>query len=130
MESMPDHLHIFLSAPPTVAPTEIVMKLKSITANKVFAAFPNLKKSYFWGSGLWSRGYYIGTAGNITHEGSLLKLSNRRGTPGTRWVGCHPDCERKRTAPGPPDPAPPLAGAASCPEGTMESTAARRGLKV
>jgi putative transposase len=51
MEVMPDHLHIFLSAPPTVAPTAIVTKLKSITANKVFAAFPNLKKSYFWGSG-------------------------------------------------------------------------------
>jgi len=33
METMPDHLHIFLSAPPTVAPTEIVRKLKSITAN-------------------------------------------------------------------------------------------------
>ncbi|MEW6245063.1 MAG: transposase [Bacillota bacterium] len=24
MEAMPDHLHVFLSAPPTVAPTEIV----------------------------------------------------------------------------------------------------------
>jgi putative transposase len=43
MEAMPDHPHIFLSAPPTVAPTEIVTKLKSITANKVFAAFPNLE---------------------------------------------------------------------------------------
>jgi REP element-mobilizing transposase RayT len=66
MEVMPDHLHIFLSVPPTIAPTEAVTKLKSITANKVFAAFPNLKKSYFWGSGLWSRGYYIGTAGNVS----------------------------------------------------------------
>jgi hypothetical protein len=49
MEVMPDHLHIFLSAPPTIAPTEIVRKLKSITANKVFAIFPKLKKKYFWG---------------------------------------------------------------------------------
>lgn len=54
METMPDHLHIFLSAPPTVAPTEIVRKLKSITANKIFSIFPWLKKSYFWGSGLCS----------------------------------------------------------------------------
>jgi putative transposase len=51
MEVMPDHLHIFLSAPPTIAPTEIVRKIKSITANKVFATFPRLKKKYFWGSG-------------------------------------------------------------------------------
>jgi REP element-mobilizing transposase RayT len=68
METMPDHVHIFLSAPPTVAPTEIVRKLKSITANRIFAAIDWLKKKYFWGSGLWSRGYYIGTAGNVSAE--------------------------------------------------------------
>jgi putative transposase len=45
METMPDHVHIFLSAPPTVAPTEIVRKLKSITANRIFAAIDWLKKS-------------------------------------------------------------------------------------
>ena len=68
METMPDHVHIFLSAPPTVAPTEIVRTLKSITTNKVFCSIPSLKKRYFWGSGLWSRGYYIGTAGNVSAE--------------------------------------------------------------
>jgi len=67
METRPDHLHIFLSAPPTVAPTEIVKRPKSITANRIFAAFPGLKRTYFWGSGFWSRGYYIGTA--VPHEG-------------------------------------------------------------
>ncbi|SFG28341.1 Transposase IS200 like [Desulfotomaculum arcticum] len=65
---MLDHLHIFLSAPPTVAPTDIVRKTKSITANKIFATFPGLKKKNFWGSGMWSRGYYIGTAGNVSAE--------------------------------------------------------------
>ncbi|MEW6242793.1 MAG: transposase [Bacillota bacterium] len=55
MEAMPDHLHVFLSAPPTVVPTEIVRCLKSISANRVFTTFPGLKKKYFWGSGLWSR---------------------------------------------------------------------------
>jgi REP element-mobilizing transposase RayT len=68
MEVMPDHLPIFFSAPPTIAATEIVRKLKNSTANKVFAIFPKLKKKYFWGSGLWSRGYYIGTAGNVSAE--------------------------------------------------------------
>ena len=65
---MPDHVHIFLSAPPTVAPTEIVRTIKSVTANRVFSVIPSLKKKYFWGSGLWSRGYYIGTAGNVSAE--------------------------------------------------------------
>jgi REP element-mobilizing transposase RayT len=68
METMPYHVHIFLSAPPTVAPTEIVRTIKSITANRIFSVIPSLKKRYFWGSGLWSRGYYIGTAGNVSAE--------------------------------------------------------------
>ena len=68
METMPDHVHIFLSARPAIAPTEIVRTMKSVTANKVFRSIPSLKKRYFWGSGLWSRGYYIGTAGNVSTE--------------------------------------------------------------
>jgi REP element-mobilizing transposase RayT len=51
-----------------VAPTSIVRKIKSITANKIFATFPGLKKKHFWGSGMWSRGYYVGTAGNVSAE--------------------------------------------------------------
>ena len=67
-EIMPDHIHLFVSAPPTIAPTEIVKTLKSVSAYWIFKAFPNLKKSKFWGSGLWSKGYYIGTAGAVSSE--------------------------------------------------------------
>lgn len=65
---MPDHIHLFISAPPTIAPTEIVKILKSVSANEIFKAFPNLKKTKFWASGLWSKGYYIGTAGAVSSE--------------------------------------------------------------
>ncbi|HUW66324.1 MAG TPA: IS200/IS605 family transposase [Spirochaetia bacterium] len=68
METMPDHVHILLSAPPVVAPTEIVRIIKSVTANKVFSVIPFLKRKHFWGSGFWSKGYYIGTAGNVSAE--------------------------------------------------------------
>jgi len=81
METMPDHIHIFLSAPPTVAPAEIVRILKSITANKIFAAVPWLKKKYFWGSGLWSRGYYIGTAGNVSAETIRKYIEDQKSSP-------------------------------------------------
>ncbi|MCL6479969.1 MAG: IS200/IS605 family transposase [Peptococcaceae bacterium] len=79
METMPDHLHIFLSAPPTVAPTDIVKILKSITANTIFRTFPALKRKYFWGSGLWSRGYYIGTAGSVSAETIKRYIENQKG---------------------------------------------------
>lgn len=65
---MPNHIHLFISAPPTIAPTELVKILKSVSANEMFKAFPSLKKNKLWGSGLWSKGYYIGTAGAVSSE--------------------------------------------------------------
>ncbi len=56
LEVMPDHVHLFLSAPPTTAPMVIGKTLKSILALDVFRTFPALKRRHFWGSGLWSDG--------------------------------------------------------------------------
>ena len=67
-EIMPDHIYLFISAPPTIAPTELVKIIKSVSSNKMFKAFPSLKKNKFWGSGLWSKGYYIGTARAVSSE--------------------------------------------------------------
>ena len=52
---MPNHIHLFISAPPTIAPTELVKILKSVSTNEMFKAFPSLKKNKFLGSGLWSK---------------------------------------------------------------------------
>ena len=59
---------LFVFAPPTIASVDIVRKLKSISANWIFQGFPTLKQNKFWGIGLWSRGYYIGTAGTVSAE--------------------------------------------------------------
>ena len=68
IEVMPDHIHLFISTPPTEAPTTVIRVLKSITAIATFEKFPLLKKRAFWGSGLWSKGYYVGTAGTVTAQ--------------------------------------------------------------
>jgi putative transposase len=39
-----DHVHLFLSAPPSVAPSQIAHTLKGMTARKVFQHFPEVKK--------------------------------------------------------------------------------------
>jgi len=95
METMPDHLHIFLSAPPVVAPAEIVKTLKSITANTVFKTFPRLKRKYFWGSGRWSRGYYIGTAGNVSVQTIKRYIENQKGGASA----CHVTKRQKKSRP-------------------------------
>jgi len=50
----PDHVHLFLSAPPSVAPSEIAHQVKGATAGRVFQRFPEVKKQR-WGSAFWSR---------------------------------------------------------------------------
>jgi len=66
MELMPDHIHIFVSAPPKVSPLGIASTLKSILTVDIFRRFPTLKQKYFWGSGLFSRGCYYGSAGTVS----------------------------------------------------------------
>jgi len=43
-----DHVHILVSSPPELAPSEIMRRIKGRTASKLFEEFPHLKKKY-WG---------------------------------------------------------------------------------
>ena len=52
MEIMPDHVHLFISAPPRYAPSEIMKLIKGYTARELFREFPELKKSSGGNSGL------------------------------------------------------------------------------
>lgn len=47
LEVMPYHIHLFISASPTIAPTNIVKILKNVSANEILKSFPNLNKSNF-----------------------------------------------------------------------------------
>lgn len=62
-----DHVHILISAPPTMSPSEIMRRIKGRTASKLFEEFPALKKRY-WGRHFWARGYFCATAGQVTDE--------------------------------------------------------------
>ena len=63
-----NHIHIFCGAHPSMAPMRIMSIIKSITAIKIFEAFPKLKKKELWGGSFWSTGKYIGTVGEATNE--------------------------------------------------------------
>lgn len=68
LEVMPDHIHIFVDAPQTVAPCDIARTLKSISAIEMFKAFPDLKRFYAKAGKLWSDGYFISTVGKISED--------------------------------------------------------------
>ena len=68
MEIMPDHIHIFISTKPTVAPSDVVRTLKSISAIELFKQYPDLKKFYSRCGSLWSKGYFASSIGNVSEE--------------------------------------------------------------
>ena len=68
MEVMPDHIHLFIDAPQTVAPCDIVRTLKSVSTIEMFQAFPKLKKFYARCGSLWQTGYFISTIGQASEE--------------------------------------------------------------
>ena len=62
-----DHVHILVSAPPTMAPSEIMRRIKGRTSSKLFEDFPHLRKR-FWGRHFWARGYFCASSGQVTDE--------------------------------------------------------------
>lgn len=66
-QSMPDHIHVFLSVTPFERPVDIVKILKGVTSKQLFASHPELRDVLKYGH-LWSPSYYIGTAGHVSAE--------------------------------------------------------------
>ncbi len=52
-----DHIHLLLSSPPSMAPSEIMRRIKGRSSTKLFESFPDLKRRY-WGRHFWARGYF------------------------------------------------------------------------
>lgn len=60
-----DHVHLLVSAPPTVSASNIMKRVKGRSSTKLFQEYPLLKKRY-WGQHFWARGYFCVTAGELT----------------------------------------------------------------
>ena len=67
LEIQPDHIHLFVTIPPSLPVADAVKILKGSTARKLFAAFPELKNQLYGGH-LWSPSYYVGTAGTVSAQ--------------------------------------------------------------
>ena len=63
----PDHVHVLISAPPSLAPAKIVQYLKGRSSHKLQMEYETLSKRY-WGQHLWARGYFCATVGTVTDE--------------------------------------------------------------
>ena len=64
LEGLPEHVHLFVTAPPTLAPDQIMFWVKGYTARVLrqeFAALLNMPS-------LWARAYFRATVGNLSSE--------------------------------------------------------------
>ena len=76
LEVMPDHVHLFITAPPSEAPQHYVNQFKGYTSRILRQEFPELKRKL---PCLWSRSYYIGAAGTVTEDVVKRYIENQKG---------------------------------------------------
>ena len=62
-----DHVHFLLQGIPSMSPSQIIQKIKSISARYLFDEHPEIKK-ILWGGALWTSGYYVNTVGQYGNE--------------------------------------------------------------
>lgn len=74
-EIMPDHVHIFVKANPTLAPHYIVQQLKGYSSRILRKEFPKLKSRL---PTLWTRSYYCESIGHISEETVKKYIENQK----------------------------------------------------
>jgi len=67
-----NHVHFLIQTVPNSRFSEIVKKIKSITAKQIFLRHPEVK-TFLWGGKFWSAGYYANTVGQY---GNLDMITN------------------------------------------------------
>ena len=63
----PDHVHILVSAPPSLSASKLIQYIKGRSSRKLQQEFPDLRRR-FWGQHLWGRGYFCATVGAVDEE--------------------------------------------------------------
>ena len=73
----PDHIHLFVSAPPRLSPANIVNIFKGFTGRRLRQEFPSLLKHHR--ERVWTRTYYVGTAGSVSLETIQAYIQQQEG---------------------------------------------------
>ena len=60
LEVMPDHVHMMISFPPKLAPSDVVKSLKGTSAREWFKLYPETKEE-LWRGHLWTGSFFMST---------------------------------------------------------------------
>ncbi len=75
LEIMPDHVHLFLEAKPSYAPSVIIKRIKGRLSHHLRKEFPELLKL----PTLWTPSYFCATTGNASTETVKKYIESQRG---------------------------------------------------
>lgn len=75
LEMMPDQAHLFVSAPPILAPQLLANQFKGYTSRNLRGEFPPLKGRL---PSLRGRSYYVGSAGHVSAETIQRYITDQR----------------------------------------------------
>ena len=67
-----NHIHFLIQGIPNMSVTEMVAKIKSITARGIFKKHPEIKQM-LWGGNFWTSGFYANTVGQYSNESMIKK---------------------------------------------------------
>ena len=67
VQVMPDHVHLFIECPPTIAVSKALQLFKGRSAHELFVQFPWLRYHFRKGH-FWSPGKFWRSVGNVTVE--------------------------------------------------------------
>ena len=67
VEVMPDHVHLFVSVPPAVAPSEVVKAFKGQSGRLFLMNHPEFTDPRYDNS-LWAPSYFVASAGDVSSE--------------------------------------------------------------
>jgi len=73
----PDHVHILVSVPPSIAISKFMQYIKGKSSRKILMEFEHLKKRY-WGQHIWARGYFAVTVGNLNEREMQEYIENQK----------------------------------------------------
>lgn len=65
LETDRDHVHLFINCPPTIAPYQVIQRIKGHTSHELRSEFPWLKTKL---PSLWTRSYFVSTAGSVSGD--------------------------------------------------------------
>ena len=71
----PDHIHLFISAYPTIPVHRIVKRIKGRSSNILSKEFPELLRL----PSLWTHNYYVSTIGSVSKETIEKYIEAQRG---------------------------------------------------